>query len=166
MSTLFPKSIFKGWRHRYVGAPFVMGMVVQKPYVQQVEMKPWGLWYSGGDDWWRWMAQNTPRWWPDYREVHEIEVDESRILVMRGESDVIRFNNRYRAMGRSSLIDWRAVEKDWAGVEINPYQDGLRMADNFLWYYPWDAASGCIWDVSAITDIRHVGTLPPLPPRE
>lgn len=65
--------------------------------------------------------------------------------------------------GRQRLIDWRAVEKEWAGVEIIPYQDGLRLGSDVTWYYPWDAASGCIWDLTAITAIQHVGTMPALP---
>lgn len=47
-------------------------------------------------------------------------------------------------------IPWKRIAQDWQGVIIAPYQWGLRMAPGFEWYYGWDCASGCIWDLSAI----------------
>ena len=43
------------------------------------------------------------------------------------------------------MIDWKKVASKYDGIEIVPYQPKARM--NLLWYYGWDIASGCIWNL-------------------
>ncbi len=69
----------------------------------------------------------------------------------------------------NGLIDWGAVRKDFAGIELRHYTPGIRnpsiptIADlpprhgfPINWAYGWDIASGCIWDRGAvIRDIKQ-----------
>jgi len=71
----------------------------------------------------------------------------------------------------NGLIDWGAVRKDFAGVELRHYTPGIRnpsipaIADlpprhgfPINWAYGWDIASGCVWDLGAvIRDIKQIG---------
>lgn len=49
------------------------------------------------------------------------------------------------------FIDWQAVASDHDGIIISPYNWPAR--HEMIWYYPWDCASGCIWNADAITSI-------------
>ena len=40
--------------------------------------------------------------------------------------------------------NFRNLTSKYNGIEICPYLWSKRMRSN--WYYPWDVASGCIWD--------------------
>lgn len=167
--SIIDQPFFKKGR-RYVGASSILTSVTQRPWVQSGGFKPSGLWYSGGNDWWRWMQYDAQNLWGNYVEVHEIEVDESKVLSLKTVEAVRAFHSHYRISmpgGDRFWIDWRKVERRVpAGIEIIPYQWSLRLSKEVAWYYPWDAASGCIWDISAITGIQHVGTLAPLPSRD
>lgn len=149
----------------YVGASQPLTGVVQRPYVQDDYSKPDGLWYSVGDDWWRWLQSDWRAKWAGWKEVHVLEFDASRILQLKTVAAVRKFHDEFRAKQfPRHMIDWRKVEKLYAGIEIAPYQGGLRFDHDVSWYYSWDVASGCIWDVSAITRLEHIGTMDPLPP--
>ena len=45
-------------------------------------------------------------------------------------------------------IDWKKVASKYDGIEINPYQFEARY--QYLWYYGWDVASGCIWNLKSV----------------
>lgn len=51
----------------------------------------------------------------------------------------------------ASGIDWKAVAKEYDGIEIDPYQYERRFSEGFLWYYGWDCASGCVWRPRGLT---------------
>lgn len=115
--------------------------------------KPRGLWVSveGDDDWPTWcqaedFGLDRMAW------VTEIDVDLSRVLVLDTERAVRDFADAYGSFNRYSIrvIDWSSVASACGGLVIAPYQWGLRLAEDFDWYYGWDCASGCIWDASAV----------------
>ena len=54
-------------------------------------------------------------------------------------------------------IDWAKVAEQWDGIIIAPYLWSHRL-DGPFWYYGIDAASGCIWNLSAIDEFEHVPT--------
>jgi hypothetical protein len=60
----------------------------------------------------------------------------------------------YAGMGMH--IDWGKVASQYSGIEICPYQGGLRMDNRTRWYYTWDIASGCVWDPAGV-QIQFVG---------
>ena len=68
------------------------------------------------------------------------------------------FGKKYQYMGEPEYfgklaIRWQDVALDYQGILIAPYQWSLRLDKDFRWYYMWDCASGCIWDLSAIASL-------------
>ena len=47
-------------------------------------------------------------------------------------------------------IDWDRVLSEYDGIEIAPHQEDLRVDPKFRWYWAWDSAGGCIWNLGAI----------------
>lgn len=116
--------------------------------------KPDGFWYGFGFSWVSWIDSEMPDWRCDhFYEV--ILAPGARVLKIKGVYAFDDFDRKYRAGAAGSLnryIDWRAVARDYQGIEINPYLWARRLSSD--WYYGWDVASGCIWDISAIDGLR------------
>lgn len=115
--------------------------------------KPCGLWVSveGNDDGWReWCATEN------FREESLLTatpiklVERDQTLVLSGSLDLLRFTREYGVDTPygDKAIDWREVAKSYKGIIIAPYCWEQRLS--LRWYYPWDCASGCFWDTSAI----------------
>lgn len=129
-----------------------------KTYEQRQDTKPRGFWYSAAiseEDvsWESWCRSER------FRESHlafkyNIEIDDSKILKLScGYYDILNFTRKYEVRdlgGWHDRIDWPAVSKLYSGIEIAPYDWTSRLAHDTFWYYGWDCASGCIWDLSAI----------------
>lgn len=136
------------------------------------DRKPRGIWYSFEHDWYEHVLGSMPEWISDYRATFEVEVDLSRILVLRTKRDLVAFADRY---GHPSLVQqdlaefakrdgtafeepldwiaWREVAKRWSGIEFRPYTpDFERIGD---WYSSLDVASGCVWNTQAIRTFRR-----------
>ena len=125
-------------------------------------MKPEGLWFSPEDA----TAENDCSW-RDYC-LEELDDDSllgykyhvelgscANLLILDTVSSMYEFNKRYlvyydEPVLRSLAICWQKVALDYQGILIAPYHWSLRLDADFRWYYPWDCASGCIWDISAI----------------
>lgn len=139
--------------------------------------KPKGLWVSvdGHDDWAAWCASERFR---DTSSQHRHAVtlaDDHQVLVLDTHEKVMAFDQHWSRpdafagdvapFGRQWRgIDWAAVAAEgYQGVIIAPYQWSLRM--NLQWYYPWDCASGCLWDPAAIKDVT-LADQPQEPTRE
>jgi hypothetical protein len=130
--------------------------------------KPTGLWVSvqGEDDW---------NWWcraEDFR-VEALAVctrvilsPDANLKVVQGEAELIAFDREWGVdwsfggksdaigIGAHRRIDWVKLAKEYDGIIIAPYvwscrlpldrnSERKRVSD---WYYPWDCASGCIWN--------------------
>ena len=119
--------------------------------------KPVGLWYSCGDSW-REFTSSEGFAQGRYRYSYEIIVNTSAMYMIRSTAEIEKFNETYSKKGKyERVIDWKAVQDDgYAGIEICPYRPEKRMASGYFWYYPWDVASGCIWDKAAIIDIKEI----------
>lgn len=135
-------------------------------YLQRSHMKPSGFWLSvdGEDDWAEWCVGETFR--PHalkYRHVVTLK-DGANILHLCTPDEVIQFSKEYydreikAVMDAIVYINWSAVAREYAGIIIAPYQWSLRLDNrDTSWYYSWDCASGCIWDLDAIETIRCAG---------
>lgn len=146
-------------RH-YTGAPMTFHRDLI--YLQRTNHKPHGLWVSvpGEDDWVSW---NKVEQWAfidyAYRVVLHAEAD---VRVMSDVNEFDAFHREYsvappwRPTADEWLrdIDWARVASDCDGVVIAPYLWNRRM--NPHWYYSWDCASGCIWNLSAIRKVVPV----------
>ena len=137
-----------------------------RTYEQNADnVKPKGLWLSVDGDWERWCEDEG------YREKgkgveHVVEVDLARVLHLSDARAIDIFTRRYfeeeqhRYLTNHIFINWNAVARDYAGLVIAPYCWERRLADHTFWYYGWDCASACIWDLSVITKFEVTNGLP------
>lgn len=129
--------------------------------------KPVGFWVSveGEDDWQSWVTDNMNA----DRLAHRSDV------ALAGTANILRIES---TVGIDSLtarfavqteydrrwnwrehdrrkwpIDWRLVAAQFDGVIIAPYCWSRRNSHD--WYYGWDCASGCIWNLSAIASVTQ-----------
>lgn len=119
--------------------------------------KPRGMWVSidGEYGWPEWCRAEN---WGVERLAHRTPVTlapNANVLVMGSLAELITFTERY-GYHRWAMwsIDWTRVEQDYDGVIITPYLWDARLNEHTDWYYGWDCASGCIWNLDAI----RVGT--------
>ena len=126
--------------------------------------KPVGLWVSveGKDDW-RWWC--THEMWGTERltAVHKVTLD-GNILVLDQIADLPRFQAAYGVHPYRPYelvaIDWQRVAADYDGIIIAPYRWEHRLS--MPWYYGWDCASGCVWNLNAVSSftVEHELTEP------
>ena len=131
---------------------------------QRVTYKPDGLWYELNDSWKDWVSHEMPKWMETrFTREHEISIDMTDVLVLDTVEKMLAFTREYGVnkgtFANQTLIDWYAVARKHTGIEIPIYQWSLRRSEDTPWYYPWDVASGCIWDPEVITIIesRDIG---------
>jgi len=133
--------------------------------------KPNGLWLSvSGDDDWEWWCRENEFNIGGY--VHRATLVEENILWLRTAAEIDRFHAEWseqddvwRRGGTAPLSDdfvrrqwpvnWRAVTEHYDGIMIAPYQWSRRMGGPF-WYYGWDCASGCVWQLDAVETFESV----------
>lgn len=123
--------------------------------------KPKGLWVSdeadfGWEDWCN--AEDFDGSGRIYQHQVELYPDHN-ILIISTVDQIDRFHEEYSVdvikgerpswlPPRKDWLNWREVYPLWQGIIITPYLWERRM--QYMWYYGWDCASGCIWDLSAI----------------
>jgi hypothetical protein len=127
--------------------------------------KPNGLWVSveGVDGWREWCeSEGFERARLTVANIIELKPD-ANLLHLTSAQELDEFTNDYGILGTlakshpglftSPTIDWDRVAQKYQGIIIAPYQWSRRFAENTSWYYGWDCASGCIWNVDAIQNI-------------
>ena len=117
--------------------------------------KPRGLWIDCDGDWRRWCEDE--QWGLDkLAVVHRVEFAAERILWLPDEASVATFHDQYSEPldgvpnDRVRSINWTKVASQYAGVACIPYHHDMWRFD-IMWYYGWDCASLCVWDLSVIT---------------
>lgn len=147
-----------------------------KEYVfnpQQNFFKPVGLWLSDESSDYGWKKWCSDQEFALHGLKHEtkFKVNLENILILDTPKKILDFNKKYQFnpfkrlnQGRRIInyINWEEVQKNYSGIIITPYQWTLRLDMKVFWYYGWDCASGCIWDLSKLTKInraRHIGEL-------
>lgn len=109
--------------------------------------KPAGFWYEVDGDWRRWCeGESFGRGY----HLHEVFLNDCEVLFIDSLEKLDRFHEEYHvAEPRGSYVtlemDWARVAQCYDGIEIAPYQWERRLANDFMWYYGWDCASGVIW---------------------
>ena len=122
--------------------------------------KPKGLWVSvrGKDDWENWCRGESFGDIDKQRCYRVSLTDDANILRIRTADELDSFSQKYgmdlgHGLQRNG-IDWARVAKEYQGIIIAPYIWSRRLnGPSSDWYYGWDCASGCIWDVSAIAGV-------------
>lgn len=122
-----------------------------RPAERTAVMKPRGVWLSvdGPYDWPSWCTDEG--WNVESLALRYVVnlASSARILFLKNEDEVAAFNQAHSVDKRfAERIDWDAVYPLYDGIIIAPYQWQCR--HDFLWYYGWDCASGCVWNTDVI----------------
>ena len=125
-------------------------------YIQKNGPKPKGLWYAIGSEWLDWVRSEMPHWEGKY--LYDIDLGDSNILKLNSTLDLYDFTREYRVEDsddnkwyfKGYYINWDEVRKKYDGIEIQPYIYEARHNIDTFWYYGWDVAGGCIWNLSNI----------------
>ena len=118
-------------------------------FTQRATMKPNGFWYGFGNEWIDWVRSEMPDWEGKY--IYEVDIGNTNVLKIDTHFDLMKFHRKYaerKQIARDDLLDWSEVAKEYDGIEINPYQYEARY--QYMWYYGWDVASGCIWNLNNV----------------
>jgi len=128
--------------------------------------KPLGLWLSDdacSPNWKSWCEGEE--WGLDgLKHRHAVTLSStSNVLILSGTDAILAFHHRFQApisntMPDYLMIDWGRVCAEWQGIIITPYVWELRLDRRCRWYYGWDCASGCIWDIDAIESLMETIT--------
>lgn len=115
--------------------------------------KPRGFWLSVDDDWRRFCEDSE--WNLPLTNPIEFKVARDRVLVLSDTQMIRDFSAKYaitadRDPDYHRAVDWPRLSGEYAGIVIAPYCWELRLDSMVSWYYTWDCASACIWDLSAI----------------
>lgn len=124
-------------------------------YTQRVGTKPSGLWVSvdGEFDWPTWCkAEDFDTTGNTVRHKVVLKPD-ANIWILSEPEHLLRVPTL--GLDGTTLkfhfhVPWPRIAEDFQGIIISPYQWSMRLRDDTFWYYGWDCASGCIWDLSAI----------------
>lgn len=125
---------------------------------EENSMKPNGFWVSIEDDekdisWFEWCKKEEFRI-ENLKYKYALKLsNKANILHLKTVGEIEEFTNNYRSdlFFRSKLtynlsINWKKVKERYDGIIISPYQWDCRLRLNTTWYYPWDCASGCLWN--------------------
>lgn len=132
-------------------------------------LKPNGLWYGCGNSFMKWIIKENiiGNYVNDQgiKYIYKLKLDKEsftsidkrdpkKILHLKNSLDLKKFTKKYGYKPEdydTTSINWANVGKDYAGIEISPYQkkfDNIKnekLKKQFWWYQSWDVASGCIW---------------------
>jgi hypothetical protein len=121
-------------------------------YPQESGWKPNGLWVSVDRAWRDWCEAESFRL-DAFVVPHRVTVPAStRVLRLKGPDAIDAFTRRYRSGNRlgHAMIDWSRVAAEHDGILIAPYCWSRRLTPETFWYYGWDCASGCIWNLAGV----------------
>ena len=130
--------------------PFDDRTFYSSEFPQEVGHKPYGLWYGCGGDWVDRLAFGEKISGKHY--VYLLELDTSDLLIINSDSQLKAFSKKF-SLGPYD-VNWPLVAEKHTGIEISPFL--YRVAGAHDWYYPWDVASGCIWEPSAVTAVDEL----------
>lgn len=121
--------------------------------------KPNGFWVSvdGNKDWKAWCESEDFLIEKLVFKHNIILSEKNNILYLDNDNEILKFNDDYVIGDKKDYgnkINWSELKKDYQGIVIAPYSFNLRFDMRTHWYYTWDCASGCIWDLNAIDRIE------------
>lgn len=138
---------------------------------EEGSMKPIGLWVSVEDyeddiNWYDWCVGEQFRIDALRHKYRVILKPKTKLLHLRTADDIRQFGALYHANDPNDfarftkrgdtppyiyMISWKKVKKHYDGIMIAPYQWECRLQSETTWYYPWDCASGCIWNLDKVS---------------
>ena len=130
----------------------------------ELATKPRGFWYGINDSWYNYATKSNTENLFLHRYNHEVKLnrnawttpnrpDRNRVLFIRNEKDFAEFSSKYGCTTDMILHDgvmtyWKKVASDFAGIEV--CKNFTSLHNESLCWYPWDAASGCIWNIKPV----------------
>ncbi len=143
----------------YSAAPFVFEPAYVYPPTDH--FKPRGLWVSvetdDDDDTWRAWCESEGFHLEALAHQAVIElVPAANVRHLATALEVQRFSREFRASNPLTdlhAIDWPRVQRTYGGLIIAPYQWSCRLDLDCFWYYGWDCASACLWDLTQIESV-------------
>lgn len=139
--------------HYSVNKIEVLDATVDYSGLSMQRFKPRGLWVSVDDAWEVWCRDEEYEL-ARLTHKHKIKLrDTANILLLDTTEKIRAFDEQYKLNMLVEKIDWLRVKQHYDGIIIAPYQWSLRY--ELMWYYGWDCASGCIWNINAIKEIIH-----------
>lgn len=150
----------------YASKPFSLEKISYQLDTPTYISKPHGLWVS--DDHceynWKWWCINENFRRYALRYAHAVEfTNDANILKITSWLGMEQFNHKYKKcydiiqpilQNQQPMelngIDWQKVKDSYDGIIISPYNWDKRLDRDYMWYYGWDCASGCIWNLEAI----------------
>lgn len=128
--------------------------------------KPHGFWVSvaGEHDWKSW-CESEEFHLSGLHYPHQVTLTpKNNILYIVGGQAIDEFHAEYSMEREHTIhryefnqhpINWELVSNKFDGIIIAPYVWSHRY-DGPFWYYGWDCASGCIWNLDTIESIEAV----------
>ena len=128
--------------------------------------KPEGLWYGCGTTWLDWLSHYSTGAGSNETQIWSLKIDMSKVKSITTKKDLQKFSYMYADYSEYSgrgptTMDWNRASQKFSGIECchYPVTNDISSLTKFMWYFALDAASGCIWDTSAITNSMLVAEL-------
>ena len=121
---------------------------------QDEDVKPYGFWFTPEieNNWKDWCkSENFSLESLNYK--YQLEIDLTNILKLETFEQILEFSKRFK---NRHTLDWKKVSSLYSGILITPYIWKARNTFETNWYYTWDCASGCVWDISVIKDFSLI----------
>lgn len=139
----------------FSSTPFIFNPSTIYGPIHRHDYKPRGFWLSDETDygWAKWCKDQN---WgvPGLQFETLFECDISNWLYLDSMEKLLKFTHEYKVIDTDlsilGLIEWRRVQSHFSGILITPYQRSCRLHMETHWYYGWDCASACVWDLSTI----------------
>jgi len=137
-----------------------------KYYQGKMKFKPSGIWYGIDDSWLEWCYTVMPEWIK--KNLFILEVDLSDILIISTPEELNAFCKKYEKVDQFNfnsifgMIDWWKLSREYKGIELQNYH-ALKYGDpsnNIFrtWLHGWDVNGGCIWNTTALVNIKKTQT--------
>ena len=143
----------------YSREPLVLDRDRDYPQKYPRRDKPNGLWLSvsGEDDWPSWCrAEGFCLGGLAHETIITLD-PAARILLLESYDDIRGLTEQYPGASHdwSDVVypDWGAIAGQFDGIVIAPYSWEARFDPDTFWYYSWDCASGCIWNLDVIMSV-------------
>ena len=126
--------------------------------------KPEGLWLSDESDfgWSEWNRQEHYRDTDNQTRTEFELLPGHRVLHLGTSERILALSKAYGMKSPSAggitydyvrRIDWVGVAELYDGIIITPYDWDLRTDSRTDWFYGWDCASACIWNLQVLNEI-------------
>ena len=139
----------------YSSKPFVFDAM--RVYPQDDHFKPRELWLSVDecdDGWKKWCENENFRTAALAHQTDFKLAPDGNVLHISTAADLRALTRDYvlrdAPQWSAHSIDWSSIKEDYDSIVIASYQWECRNDRDTFWYYSWDCASGCIWNLKAI----------------